>query len=92
MDEEAGGLEGVKLQVKVEVEVKNCNNGEEGRSLPEVLFTFTCLSGIKVEGSSERSSVIRYCRIAYANVGIKANRSSLSQPSKPCKPTKLCTL
>ena len=47
MGEEAGRLEGVKLQVKVEVEVKNCNNGEEGRSLPEVLFTFTCLSGIE---------------------------------------------
>ena len=32
--------------------------------------------GIEVEASSDSSSVIRYCRIAYANVGIKADRSS----------------
>lgn len=33
--------------------------------------------GIEVEASSDSSSVIRYCRIEYANVGIKADGSSL---------------
>ena len=32
--------------------------------------------GIEVEASSDSSSVIRYCRIEYANVGIKAKGSS----------------
>ena len=32
--------------------------------------------GIEVEASSDSSSVIRYCHIQYANVGIKADRSS----------------
>ena len=32
--------------------------------------------GIEVEESSDSSSVIRYCRIEYANVGIKADGSS----------------
>ena len=32
--------------------------------------------GIEVEASSDSSSVIRYCRIEYANVGIKAGGSS----------------
>ena len=32
--------------------------------------------GIEVEGSSDSSSVIRYCHIQYANVGIKADGSS----------------
>ena len=32
--------------------------------------------GIEVEGSSGSSSVIRYCRIEYANVGIKADGSA----------------
>ena len=32
--------------------------------------------GIEVEASTDSSSVTRYCRIEYANVGIKADRSS----------------
>ena len=32
--------------------------------------------GIEVEASSDSTSVIQYCRIAYANVGIKADGSS----------------
>ena len=36
--------------------------------------------GIEVEASSDSSSVIRYCRIAYANVGIKADGSSPTLP------------
>ena len=32
--------------------------------------------GIEVKASSDSSSVIRYCRIEYPNVGIKADRSS----------------
>ena len=34
-----------------------------------------------VETSSDRSSVIQYCRIAYANVGIKADRDSPRESS-----------
>ena len=44
--------------------------------------------GIEEEASSDSSSVIRYCRIAYANVGIKADGSAPNYPSL-CKLTKV---
>ena len=40
-----------------------------------------------VEASSDSSSVIRYCKIAYANVGIEVGRSS---PSMSCCVVEQC--
>ena len=44
--------------------------------------------GIEEEASSDSSSVISYCRIEYANVGIKADASAPNSPSL-CNLTKV---